>query len=76
MNSLYLEILIIVVTLYAGIVAYIEIKKYIKSEDEMRSPNDMNVFHVAILSNLGLISIGITAVGILSLIFLCIETYF
>ena len=76
MNSLYLEILIIVVTLYAGIVAYIEIKKYIKSEDEMRRTNDMNVFHVAILSNLGLISIGITAVGILSLIFLCIETYF
>ena len=39
------------------IISYIEIRRYYKSEAEMRRTNDMYIFHTSCLSTLGIINV-------------------
>lgn len=59
----------------SSIISYIEIRKYYKSEAEMRRTNDMYIVHTSCLSTLGIINVIISLSSISSLIIISLHYF-
>ena len=57
------------------IISYIEIRRYYKSEAEMRRTNDMYIFHTSCLSMLGIVNV-IVALSTASVLIMIGLSYF